>query len=121
MSSFTHPLVITPDPFQKGCYRTERPFSFDVGVKGSGLTVTVPEGFVTDLASVPRPLWWLIAPHDPQYAAAAVLHDYLCTWDGFDPMTAHAIFLDALLILGVERWKAMAMYLAVITFNSARR
>lgn len=119
MSSFTDPLVITPD--EEGRYRTERPFSFDLGVKGSRLTITVPEGFETDLASVPRWLWWLIAPHDPQYAAAAVLHDYLCDWAGFDLMTAHAIFLDALLILGVDRWKATAMYLAVVIFNSARR
>lgn len=119
MSSFTDPLVITPD--QAGCYRTERPFSFDIGLKGSGLTVTVPKGFVTDLASVPRWLWWLFAPHDPQYAAAAVLHDYLRSWADFDPVTAHAIFLDALLILGVARWKAVAMFAAVLIFNSARR
>lgn len=119
MSSFTDPLVITPG--KQGRYLTERPFSFDIGVKGSGLTITIPAGFSTDLASVPRWLWWLVAPHDPQYAAAAVLHDFLCSWDGFDLMTAHAIFLDALLILGVDRWKATAMYLAVVTFNSARR
>lgn len=119
MSSFTDPLVITPD--QKGRYRTERPFSFDLGVKGSGLRVTIPAGYVTDLASVPRWLWWFLAPYDPQYAAAAVLHDYLRSWAGFDPLTAHTTFLDALMILGVERWKAMAMFLAVVVFDSARR
>ena len=119
MSSFTDPLVITPD--KKGRYRTERPFSFDIGLKGSGLTVTVPAGFVTDLASVPRWFWWVFPPFDPQYAAAAVLHDFLLSWVDFDPMTAHTLFLDALLILGVERWKAWTMFLAVVVFDSARR
>lgn len=119
MSSFTDPLVITPD--QKGRYRTERPFSFDIGLKGSDLTVTVPTGFITDLASVPRLFWWLFPPFDPQYAAAAVLHDFLLSWDGFDRLTAHTIFLDALIILGVEPWKAWIMFLAVAAYNSARR
>ena len=119
MSRFTEPLVLIPHT--QGRYRTGRPFSFEIGLLGSGLVVTVPAGQVTDLASVPRWLWWLFAPYDPQYAAAAVLHDYLRSWKGFDPFTAHSIFLDALLILGVERWKALAMFAAVVVFDSGRR
>ena len=38
-------------------------------------TITVPSGFVTDLASVPRMMWWLIAPFD--VARAAIIHDLL--------------------------------------------
>jgi hypothetical protein len=38
-------------------------------------TITVPKGFVTDLASVPRAMWWLIAPFD--VARAAIIHDLL--------------------------------------------
>ena len=38
-------------------------------------TITVPEGFITDLASVPRPMWWAIAPFD--VARAAIIHDLL--------------------------------------------
>lgn len=38
--------------------------------------VTVPKGFVTDLASVPS-LFWFLAPRDGDYAIAAVIHDYL--------------------------------------------
>ena len=36
----------------------------------------VPEGFVTDLASVPKFLWWLFSPYG-SYTMAAVLHDML--------------------------------------------
>lgn len=39
---------------------------------------TVPAGFRTDLASVPRPVQWLV-PKDGTYEQAAVLHDWLCT------------------------------------------
>ena len=38
-------------------------------------TITVPTGFVTDLASVPRGMWWAIAPFD--VARAAIIHDLL--------------------------------------------
>ncbi len=39
---------------------------------------TVPNGFQTDGASIPRPLWFLIgSPFAPESIQAAVLHDYL--------------------------------------------
>jgi hypothetical protein len=38
-------------------------------------TITVPKGFITDLASVPRALWAFIAPFD--VARAAIIHDLL--------------------------------------------
>ena len=52
--------------------------------------VTVPKGFVTDMASVPRACWMFIAPFD--VARAAVIHDllyknirqYRWTWREYD-------------------------------------
>ena len=38
-------------------------------------TITVPSGFITDLASTPRILWNVIAPFD--VARAAIVHDLL--------------------------------------------
>lgn len=38
--------------------------------------VTVPPGFVTDFASIPRIFWSILRP-DGEYAYAAVVHDYL--------------------------------------------
>lgn len=43
----------------------------------AGRTFTVPAGFVTDGASVPRPLWWLYPPFGGEYDEAATVHDYL--------------------------------------------
>lgn len=42
-----------------------------------GTVYTIPAGFVTDGASVPRPLWWLYPPFGEDYEPAVVLHDYL--------------------------------------------
>ena len=42
-------------------------------------TVTVPKGYLTDGASVPRVFWSFIPPWG-SYGQAAVLHDYLCEY-----------------------------------------
>jgi hypothetical protein len=41
--------------------------------------VSVPRGFVTDFASIPR-VFWSIFPKDGQYTYAAIIHDFLY-WD----------------------------------------
>ena len=46
----------------------------EVKVKDTG-EITVPSGYITDLASVPRLAWAIIAPFD--VARAAVVHDIL--------------------------------------------
>jgi hypothetical protein len=96
-------------------WATSREFSYEIGMKGSGLKITVPMATVTDLASVPRILWPLIPPHDPRYAAAFVLHDYLChrSRDGFSRVISDAILYEALRVLGAPAWKATIAYLAV--------
>lgn len=38
--------------------------------------VSVPKGFVTDLASIPR-IFWTILPRQAEYSYPAILHDYL--------------------------------------------
>ena len=51
----------------------QRPIAYQVR---DGETITVPAGFVTDLASIPRPVWSLYPPDGP-WAQAAVIHDFL--------------------------------------------
>lgn len=45
--------------------------------EGDQQTFTVPVGFVTDFASVPRIFVWLV-PAYGAYTKAAILHDHLC-------------------------------------------
>jgi hypothetical protein len=48
----------------------------------TGVTVTVPKGFITDLATVPRIFWGIIPTHG-RHDLAVIVHDYLLTqgWD----------------------------------------
>lgn len=49
-------------------------------VKQTEHVIIVPKGFITDLASTPRPLWAIgLSPID-SYMSAAIVHDYLY-WD----------------------------------------
>lgn len=51
----------------------------------------IPEGFRTDLASIPRAFRWLITSHGA-HTNAAILHDYLCWLDrkGVGPGRRHS-------------------------------
>ena len=46
-------------------------------VGNSNITVTVPAGFVTDLASIPQAFWSLGLTPTGRYSKAAIVHDYL--------------------------------------------
>lgn len=48
------------------------------------VTITVPIGFQTDLASVPRIAWDLIPPMDAHIVEAAIVHDWLYYNMGFE-------------------------------------
>lgn len=74
--------------------------------------VVVPEGFVTDFASVPRlPLAYFLAGGLAH--AAAVIHDWLYTTHQTDRATADAVFEDAAKACGVSSWRAWIMWLGV--------
>ena len=99
MNEFTKILVVSPLANGKSWYLREE-FSYDVGSEGSGDTIKVPVGFVTDFASVPRPLWWLF-PRWGKYGNGAVIHDYLY-WDrGRSKRESDDIFLEAMIVLKV--------------------
>lgn len=95
-----------------------------------GDTFTVPIGFVTDFASVPRFLHWLVSTYGA-YTRAAVLHDWLLTelakwqsvWDSggkmplWDPPAnsrdCDGIFRRVMEDLGVDWATRWAMWTAV--------
>lgn len=78
----------------------------------NGARYMVPRGFVTDLASIPRALRWLIDPDGPS-RQAAVLHDFLYCIHYSTRAEADALFLEALAACGVNRATRYAMYLGV--------
>jgi hypothetical protein len=91
-----------------------------VGHEGSGWQIRVPDGFVTDFASVPAPLWSFIAPTG-RHSRAAVVHDYLYTQTDVSQIVCDAVFAEALVVLGVSRWRRVSMYLAVRAFGGFAR
>lgn len=77
-----------------------------------GRAVTVPAGFLTDFASVPRiPIAFLAAGGCAN--AAAVIHDWLYTTHEVDRATADAVFREAILAGGDPAWRAWLMWLGV--------
>lgn len=80
--------------------------------------VQVPNDFDTDLASIPRWLWFLIAPTRSDIIAPAILHDFLyaCHF-GYTRPEADEIFYSALIGNGVSNFRASEMYYAVRIFG----
>ena len=110
-----------------------------VGIKCPASKITCTKGFVTDLASVPRAIWWLISPWD--IARAAIIHDLLYkrirqyrlkNEDLDDPnieevqrayktakKASDKVFLMAMKDAdpAVPKWKMYATYYAVVLFG----
>lgn len=110
MGSFTSPLIITP--FGDKHWKLRYPFEYHVGSKQSNIIISVPAGFITDFASIPR-IFWTILPPWGRYGKAAIIHDYLYVTHRFSRKQADDIFLEAMGVLKVSKWKRWVMYRSV--------
>ncbi len=100
----------------------------DYMYRDGATAITVPAGFRFDLSSVPRALWWLIAPFELS-VAAPLLHDFLYRHGGkppdgsVDPPRAYTraevdrMFLTIMEAEGVRSWRRDLGYLAVRVFG----
>ncbi len=115
MSRFTEILQVAPLPDGRN-WVILKDFGYDVGGENSGETINVPIGFVTDFASVPRPLWWF-APKWGRYGNAAVIHDF-CYWDqSYDRRKSDDVFKEGMQVLKVGRIRTWLLYYAVRYFG----
>ncbi len=57
-------------------------------------TVTVPEGFICDLNSIPRPFWSFAPPTD--FPHAGIVHDFLYRYKLVPRPEADAVYREAL-------------------------
>jgi hypothetical protein len=76
--------------------------------------ITVPTGFITDLASIPR-IFHSLIPVNGKHSPAAIIHDYLYAVQPMSRAEADAIFLEAMEAVGVNWLRRKAMYAAVRT------
>lgn len=119
MSSFTAPLVLEALPSSRsgrGEFLVYKSFTYEIGSLGSGDVVTVPEGFRTDLCSVPF-FARAFLPIAGKAAKPALLHDWL-VWCG--DARAHAVFDEALRVAEVRSYKRILLVAAVRYFGCLR-
>lgn len=90
---------------------------------GRFCTIVIPEGFRCDLASVPRLVWWLIAPFDLSIAAP-VVHDFLYRYGGLLASgqvliraEADRLMLELMERERVPRWRRVLAFWAVRLFG----
>lgn len=94
-----------------------------VYVTAAGETITIPVGFVTDYASIPR-IFWNIIPPDGDARFPAILHDYLYSLRGWEPCFKNraqcdGLFLEAMRHVGVNMVERLTVYSAVRCFGWA--
>jgi len=81
--------------------------------------LVIPKNFDTDLASIPRFIWSLMAPSRSEFIAPSILHDYLYTChNGFARKEIDEIYYYALVKQGVSKFWAYEMYVAVRLFGN---
>ena len=74
--------------------------------------IVVPEGFQTDLASIPR-IFQSLVPKVDRHMLPAIVHDYLCRKPDFSRKMADQVFLEAMKLKEVNPIRRRLMYWAV--------
>lgn len=109
-SRFLSPLVLQLAGGDGEQWLLKAPFQYSSDVLNR--IVTVPEGFQTDLASVPRlPVVYLLTGATGN--EAAVVHDFLYTLQPCTRKQADDVFYEAALSSGVPKWRAWMMWAGI--------
>ncbi|MEX2100839.1 MAG: DUF1353 domain-containing protein [Acidimicrobiia bacterium] len=105
-------------------WRLEADFWFP----SAGRVITIAKGFLFDLSSVPRLLWWLIAPFELS-VVAPLIHDFLYRYGGKPPAGSieppheytraevDGVFRRIMEAENVVGWRRMFGYVAVRLFG----
>ena len=117
MVHFNKFVLLRPVQGGKGKWVVEEPLVY---ISDGGSYYTVPLGFVTDLASIPRILWSVWPPFG-RYSSAATLHDYLCEVDWVSRYAGDRVFLEAMKYSNVPVFKRWCIYLAVRMYALVNR
>jgi len=112
MSSFTKPLRI--EDVDGRNFRLLESFIYYTNKKEF---ICVPEGFITDFASIPRLFWSIIGSPIGKYGKAAVVHDFCYHEQKYTRKYSDYIFLEAMTVLEVNPAKRWIMWLAVRSFG----
>ncbi len=109
LSRFADPIYFLLKPIR---------WSPDSGAPKDLPEVTVPVGFVTDFASIPR-VFWSALRQDGLYAYAAIVHDFLYWTQTVSRDVADSVFKYGMEDLGVSGSTTFVIYQAVHLFGGA--
>lgn len=95
-------------------YYTSAPLVWraESGANGGLKEITVPQGFVTDLASIPKEFWNVLPP-SARYSYPAIIHDYLYWFQICTREQADAVLKIAMEELSVPSAQIFIIYNAV--------
>lgn len=86
--------------------------------RGESKSLTIPQGYITDGASIPKPFWSLIgSPYLPEFIAAAIVHDFCCD-QKCDVSEMSELFFRLLRDANVKNTTATTMAKAVSVYKS---
>lgn len=83
-------------------------------LNGTGTEIQVPVGFITDLASIPKVLWWWESPHE-RTLAPAILHDYLYWVQACSKDESDAVMYLAMKDVGMDGIDLKSIYAGIRT------
>jgi hypothetical protein len=88
----------------------QRPMSYQIGKSRD--SITVPAGFVTEFASIPRSLWSALSPVG-EHERAAIVHDYLYWFQPCEREETDNLLMIAMREAGVSDLQRGAVYAGV--------
>lgn len=92
----------------------------DIRVVIDGKNFIIPKDFETDLASIPRALWPILAPQYTGFVAPAILHDYLYRCNNhLSRKYADEVLYSALITEDVTPYTASKFYAGVRLFGGS--
>lgn len=110
MSAFLDPLCVT-EIDDKIFAVADHPFRYQSNI--AARQFTVPVGFYTDFASVPRIMPMAYACLGDTAHEPAVVHDWLYYAALTDRATADAVLLEAMKVKGMSAWRYYPIYWGV--------
>lgn len=92
---------------------------FDLNFYIDDKILLVPEGFKTDLASIPRIFWSFVAPYNSRLIAPAIIHDWLYSeYSDITRKDADNVFYELLVKNGLSSIFSSLAYYCVRIFGA---
>lgn len=80
--------------------------------------ITIPAGYKTNGANVPRMFWSVFPPNSPEYLSAVIMHDYLCDKEQYK--LADKTLKEMMSALGVSKLKVYIFYYSCRVYHKLR-